>query len=432
MNILILTLGTRGDVQPYVALGRGLVAAGHAVTIGTCARFREFVEEHGLNYAFMNDDLLEFMHSDDGKKVMENAGNLWEMARVAFTLMPRLRSMQRRQLTDSWESTRAVRPDLILYHPKALGGRDFAERLDVPCMLAFYLPMYVPSGEMPAVPFPKLRAGGWYNRLTYRLIARTTWWGTGKAINAWRLANDLPARRGGNYLLRTNGGQIPALHAYSEAVLPRPADWPATATVTGYWFLDRLEAWQPPNALSEFLARGEPPVYVGFGSIFGRDPDRVTRVVVDAIKAVGVRAILARGWGGLEPGQVNLPETILQLDTAPHDWLFPRVAAVVHHGGCGTTAAGLRAGRPTIICPFFGDQPFWGGRINELGVGPVPIPQKKLTVENLSAAIHQTLADATMQTRARALGDRIRSEDGITNAVHFIERWMRQPAVHQR
>ena len=423
MNILILTIGTRGDVQPYVALGKGLRAAGHDVTICTCASFESFVTEHGLNYAYVNDDVIEFMHSDDGKIVMENTGNLWEAIRTAIRLLPKFGPLIRRQIHDTWESTAATNPDLILYHPKAGGAEDFAERLDVPCMLAFYLPVYVPTGDAPAMLIPNLRLGRWYNRLTYRFIAWAAWLGNGKYVNEWREAHDLPRRRGDRRLRHANNEPIPALHGFSESVIPRPSDWPDTATVTGYWFLDRLEEWQPPAEVEDFLGVGEPPIYFGFGSIFGRDPLRLTRIVLDAVKATGVRAIIASGWGGLETTGLELPETVLAIDSAPHDWLFPKVAVVVHHGGCGTTAAGLRAGRPTIVCPFFGDQPFWGARIEALGVGPGPIPQKKLSVEKLSAAINQVRSDASIQERAEVIGRQIRSEDGVANACEFIDEW---------
>jgi len=356
---------------------------------------------------------------------MENTGNLWETVRTAIKLLPKVGPMQRRQINDFWESTQAAKPDLILFHPKTGAAADFAEKLNVPCMLAFYLPMYVSTGDFPAMGIPDLKIGRWYNRLTYRLISRVTWWATGKYINEWRKANDMPSRRSGEYLRRANGEPIPALHAYSEAVIHRPSDWPETATVTGYWFLDRSDDWQPSSQLEDFLAQGEPPIYFGFGSIFGRDPSRLTRLVLDAVKATGVRAIIARGGGGLDASQLDLPNTVLGIDTAPHDWLFPQVAAVVHHGGCGSTAAALRAGCPTIICPFFGDQPFWGAKIKTLGVGPSPIPQKKLTVEKLSAAITQVTTDASIREKAELLGQRIRKEDGVANAVKFINQWMK-------
>ncbi len=423
MNVLVLTVGTRGDVQPYVALGRGLKASGHEVSICTCESFRSFVEEHGLKYAYMNNDMVDFMNTDDGKTAMENSGNLLEMIRTAAKLLPKLGAVLRRQIKDTWESTQGSKPDLILFHPKAIGAADFAERLNVPSMLAFYLPMYVATGEFPAMGMPNLRLGPGYNRQTYRFLTKVTARATGKFVKEWRKANGVPARTADRYLQRTDGEPIPALHAYSELVIPQPKDWPESAIVTGYWFLDHRDDWSPDAELREFLSGGEPPVYFGFGSIFGRDPRRVTQIVLDAIKRTGVRAILARGWGGLDTSGFLLPDSVMAVDSVPHDWLFPQVAAVVHHGGCGTTAAGLRAGRPTIVCPFFGDQPFWGARIQALGVGPAPIPQKRLSVEGLSAAIIQVTTDATMRRKADLLGQRIRSEDGVARAVRFINEW---------
>ena len=146
---------------------------------------------------------------------------------------------------------------------------------------------------------------------------------------------------------------------------------------------------------------------------------RVTRIVIEALLEVGVRGIIATGWGGLEAD--DLPHTILKIDRAPHDWLFPRVAAVVHHGGAGTTAAGLRAGRPTSVCPFFGDQPFWGARVHALGVGSRPIPQKKLTVSKLAEAIQEATRNPTLRNNAEALGEKIRQETGIANAISILE-----------
>ena len=188
---------------------------------------------------------------------------------------------------------------------------------------------------------------------------------------------------------------------------------------TGYWFLSPPEGWQPLNALQAFLDDGPPPVYIGFGSMAGRDPARKTQPAVEALQRAGQRGITATGWGGLRAE--DLPPSILKIQAAPHDWLFPRVAAVVHHDGAGTTAAGLRAGKPTVICPFFGDQPFWGRRVVDLGVGAEPISQKKLSADNLVAAIDQVTSNGQIQQRAAALGDKIRVEDGVARAVDFLE-----------
>jgi len=207
-------------------------------------------------------------------------------------------------------------------------------------------------------------------------------------------------------------------------MIPPPEDWAETATVTGYWFLNENESWDPPESLSKFLSRDEPPVYFGFGSIFGRDPKRVTQIILEAVRHTGVRAILAQGWGGLEPPASVQSDSVMFIETAPHSWLFPRVSAVAHHGGCGTTAAGLLAGKPSIICPFFGDQPFWGRHVERLGVGPSPIRQKKLTVKRLCHAIDRVVNDASMRQKAAELGNRIRNENGASNAAAFITQWM--------
>jgi sterol 3beta-glucosyltransferase len=198
-----------------------------------------------------------------------------------------------------------------------------------------------------------------------------------------------------------------------------PPDWDGRSVATGYWFLDRPDDWQPPHELVEFLERDAPPVYVGFGSMPSEDAVVKTRLILEALQLSGQRGVVATGWGGLSAN--DLPEYVHALETAPHNWLFPRMAAVVHHGGAGTTAAGLRAGVPTVICPFFGDQPFWGRRVASLGVGPQPIAQKGLSAEKLADALLTVIGNKTMKERAAALGATIRSEDGIGRAVALIE-----------
>ncbi len=218
---------------------------------------------------------------------------------------------------------------------------------------------------------------------------------------------------------RLNGKPIPVLYCYSQHVVPVPADWDASAHVTGYWWLDDLNDWQPPADLQAFLNAGDAPVYVGFGSMIAESPEKTTRIVMEALQRSGQRGVIASGWGGLRPADV--PANIFMLKEAPHEWLFPRMSAVVHHGGAGTTAAGLRAGKPTIICPFIADQPFWGNQIARLGVGTAPIPQKQLSVDPLAAAIRSAATDPTMRQRAADLGVRLQMETGTANALDVIE-----------
>jgi UDP:flavonoid glycosyltransferase YjiC (YdhE family) len=211
----------------------------------------------------------------------------------------------------------------------------------------------------------------------------------------------------------------PILYGYSPSVIPPPPDWDKNIHVTGYWFLDPAADWTPPSALMEFLQAGSSPVYVGFGSMSSRKPEETADLVLQALARTRQRAILLSGWGGLR--KADLPSSVLMVDSIPFSWLFPRVAAVVHHGGAGTTAAGLRAGVPSVVIPFFGDQPFWGQRIAELGVGPAPIPRQKLTVERLAQAIQKAVTDQTMRQCAAHLGAKIQAEDGIARAVAIVQ-----------
>ena len=209
------------------------------------------------------------------------------------------------------------------------------------------------------------------------------------------------------------------LYGISPSVIRPPADWDAARVhLTGYWFLEPASGWQPPDALVRFLAAGSPPVYIGFGSMASRDPAATTDTVLQAVQRTGQRAILHRGWGGMHAE--DLPNTVFMVDSVPHAWLFPRMAAVAHHGGAGTTAAGLASGVPSIGGPFHGDQPFWGQRVAELGAGPEPIPRRKLTVDRLARAIDAAVTDTAMRQRAAGLGARIRTEDGVACAVSLI------------
>ena len=423
MHILILTLGSRGDVQPYVALGKGLQVSGHTVTLCTSTRFESFITEHGLNYGYMNDEMLRFMDSMQGREVMEDANNLWEIIQTTRRLSKQVTPLQHKMLRDSWNTSQAANPDLILFHPKTYGGPHIAEKLGIPAILTVLLPMLVPTAEYSNMGFPSLPLKGplasGYNKMTYWVTNKMFAFSAGKLVKDWRSQQHLPPQPKFDILHTQTGEAIPVLHGYSRHVAPEPTDWPENVMASGYWFLEQPPTWQAPPELEAFLQAGDPPVYVGFGSMAGRNPQRLTQIVIEALQQAQVRGILATGWGGLAAD--DLPETIFKLDQAPHDWLFPQMAAVVHHGGAGTTAAGLRAGCPTIICPFFGDQPFWGQRVHQLGVGSEPIPQKKLTAAKLATAIHTVTTNTSMQQKAQALGAKLRQEDGIATAIAFIE-----------
>jgi sterol 3beta-glucosyltransferase len=409
MRILIMTMGTRGDVQPYIALALGLSRAGHSVTLATLTAFEDMVREHGLAFAPLRGDFLEMLQTPQGKAAVVGKANpleLWRQAR------PRLR----RLLDEQPEAARGA--DAIIFHPKTMGGQSLAERFDVPGIMALLQPLYAPTRTFASMLMPADNLGGALNLASHRL----TNWAMGAAVsgvlNRWR-EESLglgPVRD----QLTLHGRPLPRIYGYSPQVLPAPPDWAPECAVAGYWFLERAPDWRPPERLEAFLQDGPPPVYVGFGSMPSRDAQAQTRLVLEALAQSGQRGVLATGWGGLAAADV--PADVYLLDAAPHDWLFPRVAAVVHHGGAGTTAAGLRAGVPNVICPFFGDQPFWGRRVAALGVGPQPCPQQRLSVGRLAEAIRAAVEDSAMRERAAVLGARIRAEDGVARAVELVER----------
>lgn len=408
MKICVLTFGTRGDVQPYIALGLGLKAVGHEVTIATLAEFKSLVSDYGLQYDPLRGDFLKAAQTSAGKAAVEGRGNPIKLIRQYV-------AMARETLEDEWVS--AQKADALVYNSAALGGYHIAEKLGFPAFASFPMPLYSPTRDFPSPMLP-FRNLGPFNKLSHQIFAAIGPAMYRQPINDWRRDRlGLPPAKGEAEL---HGQPVPKLYAYSKFVLPRPTDWDESSVVTGYWFLDAQPTWQPDPALVKFLQAGRPPVYVGFGSMFMNSNARKTEIVIKALRLAGQRGILATGWGGLT---MNRPmEDIFVLDAAPHDWLFPKMAAVVHHGGAGTTGAVLRAGKPMVICPFVGDQPFWGRRIAILGVGPPPIPQNQLTAERLAAAIKHSVTDCDMRQRAAALGEAIRAEEGVEHAVAFINK----------
>lgn len=421
MHLTIIATGSRGDIQPMVALGCGLKAAGYRVRLGVPETFAPFVRAHGLEFAPVGGDVRALVESDAMRRALQ-AGErpvrfLRNMLRAAA---PEIERAGR----ETWAACQGT--DAIIAAPLTLLlGYFVAQKLRVPLCLASLQPSAptraVPSAGVP--PPPRWLPGrGLYNYASYYFTGQLFWqlvrspsqrsWSSlfpGERLPIWgpRLKEALP--------------HIPMLFGYSPTVLPKFADWGPTQHVTGYWFLDRDPAWRPPAALAEFLASGPPPVYVGFGSMNSRDPEAMTALVVAALRRANRRGVLFTGWGGMGAA---VSDDIMPIDAAPHDWLFPRMAAVVHHGGAGTTAAGLRAGIPSILIPFGADQPFWGRRVRALGVGPAPIPLKQLTAARLADAITAATTDDAMIRRAAEIGQQIRSEDGVGNAVRLITEWL--------
>jgi len=267
--------------------------------------------------------------------------------------------------------------------------------------------------------------GGLHNYLSGTAMLQVIWLWYQPFVNEFRQRLGLPAYNADLFqrVLRST----PMLGAYSPGIIPHPADWPDSVHITGYLFLDPQPDWQPSPELQTFLEAGLPPVYIGFGSMAGRNPEQLASLTLEALAKSGQRGLLSTGWGGLHAK--NVPDTVFVIGSAPHSWLFPRMAAVVHHGGAGTTAEGLRAGIPNVIVPFVLDQPFWGARLKALGVGPDPIPHKSLSADRLARAIQIAITNSDMRQRTRSLGAAILSEKGTRRAVEIVKTYFGEPAT---
>lgn len=411
--ITMIAAGSRGDVQPYVALGTGLRAAGHTVRIVTSDDFQTLVTTYGLEFVSIG-IRSETAAQAEIKGLLEKGNSLQILARTGRG------AKQLAQQGAVAGLAACADADLIVGGiGNAFTGLALSDKLGIPFVPAYLLP-FTPTRHRPSplLPLPKTPLTNWANRFSHRLTQQMMWQMFRAADREVRTqALNLPPAPFWGPFTRLN--QQPTLYGYSADVLPPPPDWPDHVQVTGYWFLDEAPTWTPPAALTAFLTAGSPPIYVGFGSMPSSRPEETAALVLAALEQTGQRGILYSGWGGLQ--QHDLPKSVFMIGSTPHSWLFPRMAGIVHHGGAGTTAAGLRAGVPSIITPFFGDQPFWGRTVHGLGVGPQPIPRRQLTVDNLAAAIRQAITDTTMQQRAAVLGRRIRSEDGVAQAVAALE-----------
>lgn len=425
MKVAMIAFGTRGDVQPAVALGKALKAEGHDVRILAGNNFKPWIERHGLNLVASRIDIQAVMESDLGRQWIEKGHNPIAEMRVIKKLTDQTAW---EGMNDAWQCCRDAQV-IFSSFTSDIYARSIAEKTGAIHISVPLQPVLVPTRIGAATmngPAPNRKS-----ILNYlfgkALLEPANWRFQGEMVNRFRSeVLSLPQQTRGKYLAAKR--RVLTLQAYSKYVVPHADDWPSTIHTTGYLFLDEPENWSPPAGLSTFLESGEPPVCIGFGSMIGHNLDEVSRVVIAAIRESGRRAILLSGWAGI--GDADLGDRIFRIDAAPHEWLFPRVSAVVHHGGAGTTAAGLRVGLPTVIVPHLGDQPFWGRRVRALGAGPKPIKRNKLTSSALAGAIIEATSNQEMRKRAQAIGAGIRSEDGIGTAIEIINNYLSESTGH--
>lgn len=417
MHITIFTAGSQGDVQPCIMLGKGLQQAGFHVLVAAPQNFASLIQKHNLCFHPLRGDVQQIMASETGRKFMESAGS--NPVRSMLAMRKMIGPLAVQMAEDALEACHDadVVISLAVFAPF---GKSIAEIKGIPLINIEPTPL-LPTGAFPAAGWPvQQNLGGFLNRMSGSAMLQMIWQWYGPYVNQFRKRFGLSRYHSTDFhriLIST-----PLLGAYSPTVIPHPLDWSDQVHITGYWFQNDLPEWHFSDELQSFLEKGEPPVYVGFGSMGGPNPEDLAAIILEALSKSGQRGVLLTGWGGMDV--LRMPDHVFVLNSAPHSWLFPRMAAVVHHGGAGTTAEGLRAGVPTVILPFIVDQSFWGKRVKELGVGPEPIPAKKLTADKLADAIRAATMDAKMKERAAKLGEAIRAEDGVGNAVKIVKQYL--------
>ncbi|KAK0722952.1 hypothetical protein B0T26DRAFT_740022 [Lasiosphaeria miniovina] len=443
LNIVIMVIGSRGDAQPFLKIGKVLKEQyGHRVRIATHPAFREFVEkDSGLEFFSVGGDpseLMAFMVKNPGMIPTLETVKAGDIGKRRAAMAEMFAGFWRACInaTDDEHDTHNIKmmgskdpfvADAIIANPPSFAHIHCAEALGIPLHLMFTFP-YTPTQAFPH-PLASIKRSnvdpGYANFISYPLVEMMVWQGLGDLINDFRvntLALDPLSTLwapGATYRMH-----VPYTYLWSPGLVPKPADWGDEIDISGFVFLDLASAFHPPDPLTKFLEAGEAPIYIGFGSIIVDDADRFTHMIFEAVKMAGVRALVSKGWGGLGGDSLNVPDNIFLLDNTPHDWLFPKMRACVIHGGAGTTAIALKCGKPTMIVPFFGDQNFWGSMVGTAKAGPEPVPYKSLTAENLAKGIKYCLTDEAAEA-ARELAKGIELEgDGAENACKSFHKHM--------
>ena len=405
MKLVAVTFGTEGDSRPIAVLCRALKDAGHEVMLLSADGTLTSARDLGVPHAALAGDIRGTLQPGGGiASVLSGKKSMNATAKALAKIANDNAAAWMSQTLEVIPGCDAV----IGAGLAAFAGFCAAEKLGIPIIGAGMFPL-TPTREFASPFLPPGRTPRFLNRLSHHLVIQVLWGEFRKAINAARAqVCGLPPRR-------KPWIEHPMIYGISPSLLPRPEDWPANAYICGQW-VRPVEAWQPPLSLRDFLAAGEAPLYVGFGSMVGFDREPLVDAIITAV--AGRRALFYPGWGGTQG--LKLPDNFHVIEDTPHDWLFPRTALVIHHGGSGTTHSAVRAGVPSVVLPFAGDQPFWAERLQTLGVAPRSTSGREVTAHTLERAINAA-GSSEMRHRAAALGEKMRAADGPRSAVATIE-----------
>ena len=410
MKITMLTIGSTGDVRPYVLLGRELKSRGHEITIATFSGFEKMIADAGLSYRQLSGDAVKVM-SNVMKPGVNGVGFLGELEKSLRDVAPVL-------LNDLYHACDGADAMMCTYFGSLY--YSIAEKHHIPCIQTHYFPMD-PNDLTPISSAPGQHLGKVWNRTSYKLGYLLIGILEKRYLTKWRRDNGMEVRKPQTKPdYHVNGHTVPVIYAVSPMVLPRAKNWGEHIHMSGFWWDERPVDYTPDPALAEFLRAGDEPVYIGFGSMVSGDMGELAEIIRQAVKLSGVRAVVALGWGQQEAKTKDA--NIFYVKSVPHDWLFPHMAGAVHHGGAGTTATSLRHALPTLVVPFGGDQPFWAERVYAAGCGPKAIPRDKLTAENLAEGLRALISNPEYTRNAACIGEALRNEHGCANAADLIEK----------
>lgn len=415
MKVTILAIGSRGDVQPLMALAVGLRDAGYEVRVATHLHNQEFVTMYGFEYTPVRMDFRQFLQGEGAQAFLTPGGSPLRALTGGMRLLRSFAPLANDLFDDCWN---ACRDSQVIFSAALLPGCHIAEHLGSACFQVAFYP-FSGTSEFPIPLLPISRdLPPFLNRMTYSITQKGAWLVLRKIVNNWRRQLGLELIRNETLFSYLERRQVPYLYGFSPTLEPKPHDWPAWCHVTGSWNLEIASEWQPPDDLVKFIEDDKPPLYIGFGSMAdGREVQR-TKAIVEALDMTTQRAVLLSGWSSVE--RKYLSDNIFVVESVPHEWLFPRVSAIIHHGGAGTTVAAAKSGVPSMVVPFLGDQFFWGRRVAEAGIGPAPIKMKQLTPKRLAKAIERMLFDTTLRIQAKSVGQKIQAENGVLNAIQVV------------
>ncbi|MCW3606636.1 glycosyltransferase [Burkholderia cenocepacia] len=412
MKLVIATYGTEGDTRPLAALGRALLDAGHDVRLLADAATLGSAAALGVPSAPLSGDIRRAIAPEGAlADAVRGRGGFNDTSKALAAIANANTAAWMQEVADASAGCDA----LLVSGLASFVGLSVAEYRRIPAIGTGMIPI-TPTAEFASPFLPPGKLPRWLNRASHRLVNALLWQAFRKSTNAARASVcGLPPRK---HVWTDH----PMLYGVSPALLSSPADWPANVHACGQWRVD-ARAWTPPPELSAFLDAGEPPVYIGFGSMAGFDRAALAAALTQAL--AGRRALFYPGWSGIDASL--LPAHVRVIGDTPHDWLFPRVAMAMHHGGSGTTHSAARAGIPSVVVPFAGDQFFWANRLQRLGVADAPVAGRRVEAAALARAIAFAERGDT-KARAAALGTRIAQEEGLQRAVSAIERWARPRA----